>query len=173
VSTETPIEVPWRTLPGYRCFGCSPVNDRGLQLTFTDVGDGIETRLLFDRAYESYPGVVHGGILTTVCDEIMGNLLVLRVGRSLFTTTLRTRYLSPLAVGTPYRCVATTGATGEDAPLYRAHAEIVDHDGRVLVTAAGTYHSISDEQSRARMALSDEDAELVERALAGIRQAGT
>lgn len=163
------IEVPWQVLPGYQCFGCSPSNEQGLRLTFTRNGDGIETRLLFGRAFESYPGVVHGGIATTVCDEIMGNLLVLRFGATVFTTTLRTRYLAPLEVGVEYRCVASTDA-GPDTPApLRAHAEILGPDGSPHVTASGAYQPATEQQARERMAISDSDAALVQRAIAAHR----
>ncbi|WP_026426080.1 PaaI family thioesterase [Actinokineospora inagensis] len=169
---STPIEVPWRVLPDYRCFGCSPSNEHGLRLEFTHAGEGIECVLRVDRTFESYPGVVHGGIATTVCDEIMGNLLVLKVGNSVFTTTLRTRYLSPLSVGVEYRCVATADAVGpESEPPYRAYAEIVDPDGAVCVTAVGTYQPATAAQVRDRMDLTDHEAELIENALADLRKA--
>ncbi|GAA3028374.1 hotdog domain-containing protein [Actinokineospora globicatena] len=168
MSTGTPIDVPWRVLPDYRCFGCSPSNEHGLRLNFTHSGDGIECVLRVDRTFESYPGVVHGGIATTVCDEIMGNLLVLKVGTSVFTTTLRTRYLSPLAVGVEYRCVATADAV--DSPPYRAYAEITDPDGATCVTAVGTYQPATPAQARERMDLTDTEADLIESALADLRR---
>jgi len=163
------VEVPWQVLPGYQCFGCSPSNEQGLRLTFTRNGAGIETRLLLGRAFESYPGVVHGGIATTVCDEIMGNLLVLRVGATVFTTTLRTRYLAPLKIGVEYRCVATTDA-GPDTPApLRARAEILGPDGSQHVTAVADYQPATEEQARRRMAISDSDAALVQQAITAHR----
>ncbi|GAA2985971.1 PaaI family thioesterase [Actinokineospora diospyrosa] len=170
MSDGTPVEVPWRVLPDYSCFGCSPSNEHGLRLNFTHAGDGIECVLRVDRTFESYPGVVHGGIATTVCDEIMGNLLVLKIGTSVFTTTLRTRYLSPLAVGVSYRCAAS--AEDLTAAPYRAYAEITDPDGAVCVTAVGTYQPATAEQVRDRMDLTEGEAELIENALAGLRPGG-
>jgi acyl-coenzyme A thioesterase PaaI-like protein len=163
------IEVPWRVLPDYRCFGCSPANDRGLRLRFTRAENGIECALRFDRTFESYPGIVHGGMSTTVCDEIMGNLLVLRTGLSVFTTSLRTRYVSPLSVGVGYRCVATTDVVAGDKGPYRAHAQILDSDQNPLVFATGAYQPVTPEQARSRMELTDREAELIENALAELR----
>jgi acyl-coenzyme A thioesterase PaaI-like protein len=165
------IEVPWVVLPDYRCFGCSPTNDKGLRLRFTRCGDGIECALLFDRTWESYPGVVHGGISTAVCDETMGNLLVLRTGFPVFTSSLRTRYVSPLVVGARYRCVASTSVVAGDEGPYKAHAEIVDAGGGTLVFASGSYQPVTAEEARTRIELSNEEAALVESALAEIRTA--
>lgn len=170
MTTGSPIEIPWQVLTGYQCFGCSPANQKGLRLVFTvSAHGGIETQIAFDRAFESYPGVVHGGVAAAVCDEVMGNLLVLGTGRPMFTATLRTRYLSPLAVHTDYRCIATTTTEAVEVSSYRAQAEIVDTDGQVHVSATGTYQPATMDQSRKRMDLTDEDARLIERTLAIMR----
>jgi acyl-coenzyme A thioesterase PaaI-like protein len=169
-SVGEPVELPWRVLPDYQCFGCSPANDRGLRLRFTHTADdGIQCAFTVGRTFESYPGVVHGGISGTVCDEIMGNLLVLRLGASVYTTSLRMRYVEPLAVGTSYRCTASTDAAAGGAGPYQAHAEITGPDGRAIVFATGTYQPVTPEQARSRMAMSDEEARLVDQALAELR----
>jgi acyl-coenzyme A thioesterase PaaI-like protein len=163
------IEVPWRVLPDYRCFGCSPSNDRGLRLQFAHTDGGIECAFELDRTFESYPGVVHGGMSSTICDETMGNLLVLRTGFSVFTVSLRTRYVVPLSVGASYRCVATTAASAGTTGLCQANAQILDSEGSPVVFATGTYRPVTAEQARSRMELSDREAELIEQALAELR----
>jgi acyl-coenzyme A thioesterase PaaI-like protein len=167
--TGEAVALPWRVLPDYRCFGCSPANEQGLRLSFTRTEEGIACAFRFDRRHESYPGVVHGGLSSTVCDEIMGNLLVLRTGVSVFTTSLRTRFVGPLAVGADYRCLARTDAVAGAPGPYQASADIVDGEGRVLVFASGSYQPVSAEQARARMDLTDQEARLVQQALAGLR----
>lgn len=163
------VDVPWSILPDYQCFGCAPTNEHGLRLRFTRTSDGIECALRFDGRFASYPGVVHGGISTTVCDEIMGNLLVLRTGRSVFTTSLRTRYVSPLAIGADYRCVATADVAAGDTGPFHARAEILAPDGQAVVFATGSYQPMTTEQARSAIDLSDHDAALIEKALADLR----
>ncbi|MBW1598032.1 PaaI family thioesterase [Streptomyces sp. JJ38] len=165
-----PVELPWRVLPDYQCFGCSPANDKGLRLRFVHTADGgIECAFTFDRAFESYPGVVHGGMSTTICDEIMGNLLVLRLGVSVFTTSMRTRYVEPLAIGASYRCTASTEAVAGEAGPHHARAEITDAAGNAVVFATGAYQPVTEEQARKRMAMSEREARLVDEALAELR----
>jgi hypothetical protein len=167
------IRLPWRAVPDYQCFGCSPANEHGLRMEFTPTADGIESLLRFDRTFESYPGVVHGGLSTTACDEIMGNLLVIRTGFAVFTTSLRTRYVSPLSVGTTYRCVATTEVTAGDDGPYQAQAQILDPAGDPLVFATASYQPVTAEQARARMDLSDQQADLIEQELSQLRKPAT
>ena len=162
-----PISLPWHVLPDYQCFGCSPHNAAGLRLRFwesTD-GDGLEAPLTFGRQHESYPGVVHGGIVATVCDEIMGNLLVLRTGVTHFTVTLRTRFLTPLAVGTAYRCVATVRPEPGAAGQRQATADVLDAGGHTVASASGTYQPASADSSRQHLALSEADRQLLDDAM--------
>jgi acyl-coenzyme A thioesterase PaaI-like protein len=167
---STPISPPWLVLPDYQCFGCSPHNPTGLRLRFFEAadGDGLETPLAFGREHESYPGVVHGGIVATVCDEIMGNLLVLRTGVTHFTVTLRTRFLTPLAVGAAYRCVATIRPGPGPAGQRQATAEVVDGGGATVASASGTYQPASADASREHLALSDSDRRLLDAAMSTV-----
>ena len=171
-SSEESVEevvVPWRVLPDYQCFGCSPQNDKGLRLRFERTCRGLACPLRFNRTFESYPGVVHGGIITTVCDEIMGNLLVLRTGMPVFTTTLRTRYISSLYIGAEYCCEATTDSGPGHTGPFQARAEIRDAEGNTLVFAVGQYQPVAADRSRERMDLSDSEAALLESELARLR----
>ena len=55
------------------CFGCSPSNDFGLQLQFTQYGDGtIEARHQTAQHHCGFDTVIHGGIQATLLDEVMG-----------------------------------------------------------------------------------------------------
>ena len=168
MSTEQapPVSRPKQVLLDNQCFGCAPDNAAGLRLRFWESadGDGLEAPLTFGREQESHPGVVHGGIVATVCDETMGNLLVLRTGVSHFTVTLRTRFLTPLAVGAAYRCVATAQPEPGAAGLRQAIAEVLDDRGDVVASASGTYQPVSVSSLRQHLARSDPGRSLLDEA---------
>ncbi|WP_322767242.1 hotdog domain-containing protein [Frankia sp. Cr1] len=157
-----PVEVPWSVLSDYRCFGCSPHNDQGLQLQFRTHPEGLQARFTFGRAHESYPGVVHGGLVGVVCDEIMGNLIVLQAGLTAFTTAMKVRYVSPLFVGRTYDCVARMRPSRVEQTgvgLTHAAAEILDLDGATMATATASYRLVSLEEARRHLTLADTDAD--------------
>ncbi|EFL28105.1 putative thioesterase family protein [Streptomyces himastatinicus ATCC 53653] len=133
------VPLPWAGRADHHCFGCAPAtaNPRGLSLTFERTGDRLGTAFVLDHHYESYPGVVHGGILGLICDETMGNLVVLRLGVPALTTSMRMRYLGVVSVGHRYRCTAeaTEGAGG----LLTARAEVLDEHGTPVATATAHY----------------------------------
>jgi acyl-coenzyme A thioesterase PaaI-like protein len=160
----TSAQLPWSVLEDYHCFGCSPRNPTGLGLTFVDHPEGLATSFRLGRRYESYPGVVHGGLLGVVCDEIMGNLIVVRTGRVAFTVSMRLRYLSPVAVGAEYSCVARLGLAG-DGSLISATAEIVDAERDAVVTASATYRCVPLGDALERIALSPPEATRLDHAL--------
>ncbi len=159
------VSLPWRVLEDYRCFGCSPHNPFGLGLEFAEHPDGLVTRFCLDRGYESYPGVVHGGLLGVICDEAMGNLIVLRTGLVAFTTGMRMRYLQPILVGDTATCVASLTSPEGDAGLTSTRAEIFNGAGDLAATSSATYRRVPFTTTRDRIALGDEEADRLDRAL--------
>jgi acyl-coenzyme A thioesterase PaaI-like protein len=158
------IKVPWSVLPDYRCFGCSPHNPAGLGLTFAPHPEGVQARFRLGRGFESYPGVVHGGLVGVVCDETMGNLIVLDRRRTAFTVSLRTRFVAPLLVDRDYVCVARLRDEA-GAPLIHASAEVLDAAGDVCATATATYQPFTLQDVRDQLALGDDEVALLTQAL--------
>ena len=57
------------------CFVCGRDNPRGLRMTFYDNGDDeVVSDFTIAPEYEGYPSIVHGGILVTNLDEIVGRI---------------------------------------------------------------------------------------------------
>ena len=153
----TPLALPWA---GFGCFGCSSENAAGLALSLQRLPDGrVAARTTLPERYASYPGIVHGGIISTLVDEVMGNLIAIDHGLLAFCATLRTRMLAPVRTGRPYltaaRLVGTSAGTGASAGTVRAEADVLDADGEVCVMASGTYQPISAADARALMGLGD------------------
>jgi acyl-coenzyme A thioesterase PaaI-like protein len=60
------------------CFVCGPENPIGLKLEFWEEGERYHTRFTPDIRHSGYEGMIHGGILTAILDEVMGRLLWIR-----------------------------------------------------------------------------------------------
>jgi len=80
------------------CFGCSADNPDGLQMSFRRHGDEIEARYLVADRFHGAPGVVHGGIVATLLDEISCALAVFVLDRHVVTGELTVRYERPVPV---------------------------------------------------------------------------
>ncbi|RDG39813.1 PaaI family thioesterase [Streptomyces corynorhini] len=153
MTTEAaPVRLPWIDEPRFQCFGCSPRNRIGLALEMHRTDDGgLATEITFSDEYASYPGVVHGGIVSVLVDELMGDLIALDRGMLAFSVTLRTKFLRPLRTGVPYRAVAAI--TGEGNGVVHAAADVVSLDGTPHVMSSSAYQPISSDQAEGHMGL--------------------
>ena len=79
----------------YNCFGCSPTNEIGLQLQFYEVDEFIETQWTLTKEYEGYPEVVHGGIISTLIDEVAAWVMYIKAGCAGVTSRMSIRYRNP------------------------------------------------------------------------------
>jgi uncharacterized protein (TIGR00369 family) len=81
------------------CFGCSPTHPQGFRLRFERAGDAVTTRFTPGAAHQGPPGVMHGGLVTTLADELGAWALVLLREKFGFTAELQARFLRPVRVG--------------------------------------------------------------------------
>jgi uncharacterized protein (TIGR00369 family) len=127
------------------CFVCGSRNEAGLQLDIVS-GDG-EARAEFqpDARWEGYQGVVHGGVLSAVFDDLMFHAIYSVIKQLAVTTSLEVRFLLPARIGTRLYCrarVAEPGAHGY-ARLVDVEGEIRDQDKRLLATSKSQYAIMS------------------------------
>jgi acyl-coenzyme A thioesterase PaaI-like protein len=101
------------------CLGCGPHNPHGHHLRSVRHGDGVHAWHTFDNRHVGAPGIVHGGAVATVVDDLYGFLLFLEGGPAV-TRQLSIDYLAPVLIGT----------------TYRLEADVVRRDGRKLFVAA-------------------------------------
>ena len=80
------------------CFACGPNNPIGLKLTFSLEDGKYITRFTPRREHQGYDGITHGGIVSTVLDEVMARL-VYHLGYHAVTVDLRVRMKKPAAIG--------------------------------------------------------------------------
>jgi uncharacterized protein (TIGR00369 family) len=81
------------------CFGCGKHNPIGLKLTFAEE-DGVYIARFTPRAeHQSYDGTIHGGIISTLLDEVMGRYLYVNKGRNVATAKLEVRFRKPTPIG--------------------------------------------------------------------------
>lgn len=88
--------------PNNACFGCGGANARGMKLTFEQDDQARRIRGAF-RVGAEYQGggrFVHGGIIATLLDEVMGKVNRFRNLRAV-TAELQVEYLLPVPVDEP------------------------------------------------------------------------
>lgn len=89
---------PFIQMEGYNCFGCCPHNELGLKLSFTDKGDHIEAHWMPNANYQGYKNILHGGIQTTLLDEIASWTVYTKIGTAGVTSSLQIKFLRPVFI---------------------------------------------------------------------------
>lgn len=92
------------------CFGCGPKHPFGFHLAVERDGDEVVTRFTPGPHHQSAPGIMHGGLVATLADELAGWAIVAQHGKFGFTTEFSARYPRPTRIGVEIegraRCVA-------------------------------------------------------------------
>jgi uncharacterized protein (TIGR00369 family) len=85
--------------PG-NCFGCSPGNPVGLQLSFRRARQGCIASCIVPDRLCGFDGLVHGGIIATLLDEAAAWAVIAHLGKLGLTREMKTRYLKPVPTNT-------------------------------------------------------------------------
>lgn len=115
-------------LEGFRCFGCGSANPIGLNMSFYLEKDAVCSDIVLNENYAGWETVVHGGLLTTLLDEVMAwTALVLK--RSFFVTRkIEVKFLRAVRVNTPITVKGRLEAT-PDITRCRVAGTIFDAEG--------------------------------------------
>lgn len=81
------------------CFGCAPSHPMGMHLRPVREGDAVTVRFTPPSTYQGPAGVMHGGLVTTLADELAAWVIVGLRGQFGFTGALEARFLKPVRVG--------------------------------------------------------------------------
>ncbi len=129
------------------CFICGLENPVGLKLRiYTREPGVIETTYTAPEHFQGYPGVLHGGIVATILDEISGRAHMGPADspRFMFTAKLEVKYRKNVPTGKPLRIVGRAGKS--KARTAEGWAGIYDvANGELLAEANTLLVNIPDE----------------------------
>lgn len=134
-------------LPTYdKCYVCGQAHPRGLRVRFY-AGDAGQVHVQFepDETQTSYDGIVHGGVISTLLDELLGWPIALQTGRLAYTGELTVRFVKPMSAGRVYLATARPGA--DRRRYWEGEGEICDEQGQVYAKGRGKYFLLSAEQT--------------------------
>jgi acyl-coenzyme A thioesterase PaaI-like protein len=128
------------------CFVCGVGNPVGLHLRFFETGPGeVTAECVIPEKYQGYPGIVHGGIVAAMLDEVTGRS---HMGaeistRFMFTARLNICYRKNVPVEQPLRLVGSAGESrGRTAKAWGA---IYDQNGTLLAEADALLVNVPDQ----------------------------
>jgi len=83
---------PFEGAPEYYCFGCSPSNPIGLNLEFEENDDFVIANWNPKPEFQGFKNVLHGGIQSTLMDEIAAWCVNIKVGTAGVTQDLNVKF---------------------------------------------------------------------------------
>lgn len=126
------------------CFVCGVENPIGLNLTFYSVGSGmVEAEYIVPNVYQGYPGVVHGGIIAAMLDEITYRSIITdNPNRMMFTARLNIRYRMNVPVEEKLKLIGIAGSVKSRTAT--AKGMIYDNEGKLLAEAEAILITVPD-----------------------------
>ena len=120
------------------CFACGVDNDFGLQIHFYDNGqDEVYAEYTVPEQFQGYPGMVHGGILATILDELLGRaVMALDPTYFMVSAKLTVRYREPVPIRESLQLMGKV--LRRRGRISTSKAEIRLSDGTLCAEAEGT-----------------------------------
>ena len=104
------------------CFICGSENSIGLKLEFFYKDKKVYAEWISKKDYQGFDGVVHGGIIASLIDEAVAQI-IMHEGYIAVTTELNVKYLKPFPIGKKVVICA----------------EIVEHRRKIIIGKAVIY----------------------------------
>jgi acyl-coenzyme A thioesterase PaaI-like protein len=116
------------------CFGCGPAHPIGFHLRFERAGGAVVTRFVPGESYQGPPGIMHGGLVATLADEIAAWAIVALLGKFGFTAKFDGKLHAPVRIG-----VEVVGRGRIEREVRRIVTVAVDLSQRDVRVFGGTF----------------------------------
>lgn len=133
-------------LPNSRqCFVCGLENPIGLKLTFYKDGpDSVVCSYTVADQYQGYPGIVHGGIVTSILDEAVGRVFMIDdPNRFMYTARLTTRFRQHVPTNQPLKIIGQI--LKDRGRMAESKAQLFGPDGDLLAEAEALLVALPDD----------------------------
>lgn len=134
---------PIPKLEGYNCFACGTENPIGLNLHFYVAGEYVCSNIRLDKNYEGWENMAHGGIASTLLDEVMSWALIYFRRIFFVTRSMSIKYLKPIPLFTLLTVKARIKAERKDR-LYQLSGFIQDQDDHILARGEASFARLAD-----------------------------
>lgn len=148
-----------RQLPNrenHHCFGCSPLNPSGLRMEFYTDEEKVFSWVTVPGHLCGWHNLAHGGVLSTILDEIMGWCAIHLLRKFTLTKSMEVSFLKPVHVQEPLRAEARIVRV-RNAKEAVAEAMITNAAGQICTKSQGVFALFTPQAIR-RMGLFDEQA---------------
>jgi uncharacterized protein (TIGR00369 family) len=122
------------------CLVCGLQNEFGLYTSFYELENGELLAIFKPREeHQSYPGRLHGGIISTILDETIGRAIMVNHAHKYWgvTVEISIRFRKPVPLDQELRVIGRI--TRDSKRVFEGTGEILLSDGSIAAEAKGTY----------------------------------
>jgi uncharacterized protein (TIGR00369 family) len=138
------------------CFGCSPANPAGLRLEFFTDGESIFSWVKVPAHLCGWKNLVHGGIISTILDEVMGRTVIHKTRCLGMTKSMMVEFLKPVTIDRELKAAGKMLEVKNDRECL-AEAMIFNEAGDLCAKSTGTFALFKPDHSK-KLGIKDEDA---------------
>ena len=124
------------------CFGCGAKNAIGLKMEFKTDDEKIYSFVTVPKTMAGWDTTVHGGILSTILDEMMGWSVIYLLGKIGVTKSMTVEFLKPVAAETPLTAVGYIQEVVSDRQVV-VTGEVYNQDSVLCVRSTGTFAAMT------------------------------
>ncbi len=130
----------WKRLPSVdkTCFGCGTDNPHGLQMTFESNGKKVRSSLSIPSHLRGWSNIVHGGVLGTICDEIMAWAAIHLLQKFVLTKNINTSFFRPVSIEERLQSLAYVKNRKDEKTAIMV-GEIYNAVGKLCVKSRGEF----------------------------------
>lgn len=134
----------------YNCFGCSPHNESGLGMEFWEDGDDIVCNWKPRSHTAGFKNVLHGGIQSTMMDEIASWVVFIKLKTAGVTSKLEVKYKRPVTIDNG-EIVLRSRLKQMLRNVAQIEVELFNSDGKLCSTGNVFYHTFNKEDAKKKL----------------------
>ncbi|MQG18426.1 MAG: PaaI family thioesterase [SAR202 cluster bacterium] len=125
------------------CYACGANNTHGLKLKFKYEKEEMSTDYTASECHQGFPNHLHGGITSTILDEVMSRVCLL-YGKWGMTASMSIKYIKPITIGTKIR--ATAKAIRQNRKLIEVSGKIYLPNDSIAIESSAIFLFIHSEK---------------------------
>ena len=129
---------PLINLENHKCFGCSPTNPAGLQMKFYAKEESVFSWVTVAHHLCGWENLVHGGVITTILDEIMSRTALYILKKFIMTKEIHVSFLKPVMVESELMAQGTVQQVNNDREA-RIEGLLYNDKKQLCAKATGTF----------------------------------
>lgn len=142
-TTEDCFPIP--KLQGHHCFACGTDNPIGLNMYFYQQGECVCSDITLGQNHEGWENMAHGGIISTLVDEVMSWTVLFFKRTFLVTRKMEIKYVKPVPLHVP---LTARGQILEEPgnSIIEVRGDILNTENKLLVRGHGQFVLLAEYQ---------------------------